>query len=440
MSNKFDGIKLDENGRLIPTAYDKIKTFENGKTPVNYIYVGLDGNDLNPGTYDKPFATFDKALSVITPGTSLLVKPGVYAGAIRAANLYATEENPIWIGGIPNEERPVLDGDKAGLSVIKGAYIIIHDLEISNIMASPTATGMQIHDAGDIADWPRTVHHFVFRNLYVHHINYQQFKFSCLNHYWLFDCEISHDGNGQSAGIDTVGGVGGGVIAYNYFHDFVGVAIQHKGNSFDTDIFGNLFVNIKAQAINAGQCTGTPYFRPMLVQDGTVYEGSDLRIYSNIFIETMGPVAFWSSTDCYFVNNTVINPTNYLLRILPSDITTLANHGFPYNNTVANNIFYYDNPREAFNVSLNNAGIQTCVIKNNLFHSTTNPGKFPDKTEIFPLFIDNITADPLFSDENYALKPNSPAASGGVKFDFVKEDYYGRPVSDNPSLGAVQLN
>lgn len=48
-------------------------------------FVATDGKDTNPGTAERPFATFAKALSVMQGGDSMNIFPGVYHQAIEAA-------------------------------------------------------------------------------------------------------------------------------------------------------------------------------------------------------------------------------------------------------------------------------------------------------------------------------------------------------------------
>ena len=43
-------------------------------------YVSTTGNDSNPGTLNKPFATLQKAADSVVAGDSVLVRTGTYAG------------------------------------------------------------------------------------------------------------------------------------------------------------------------------------------------------------------------------------------------------------------------------------------------------------------------------------------------------------------------
>ena len=113
----FDGLKFGENGRLVPSAFDKVKTFEtdkdgNVKQPATIYYVSPTGNDSNNGTsIETAFRTVVRTRLLLEPGVAVRILPGVYEGMIYLENRKGTEENPIWIGGYdPSGEgkRPLL--------------------------------------------------------------------------------------------------------------------------------------------------------------------------------------------------------------------------------------------------------------------------------------------------------------------------------------------
>src|SRR5215469_4268413 len=41
-------------------------------------YVAVDGNDKNPGTIDKPFATVQRAQKAVDPGDTVYIRGGTY--------------------------------------------------------------------------------------------------------------------------------------------------------------------------------------------------------------------------------------------------------------------------------------------------------------------------------------------------------------------------
>ena len=45
------------------------------------LYVATDGNDDNPGTAERPFATLGKGAAAARPGDTVWIKPGAYLPA-----------------------------------------------------------------------------------------------------------------------------------------------------------------------------------------------------------------------------------------------------------------------------------------------------------------------------------------------------------------------
>ena len=477
----FNGVRIDPaTGRLIPTAYNVVETFETHVSPTRWVYICTTGCDTNLGTYDAPFRTLTRAMQVVQPGTAVRIKPGDYRAPDLMGcwfkHIHGTAENPIWIGGIPGMERPVL----SEITVSRGSYVIIHDLEIHGLGDS-LKHGIHIHE-GDSRSDAESTHHFVIRNNYLHNITNSPFKVAWVYHAWYFDNEIG-DGNPmrQSGDMDHVG-VHYINVAYNYIWDGVGTGISFKGASTNCNIYGNLIINGGHMGAHMGQTTGRPYFLPAF-EPGVTTEAQNIRTFSNIFIGGIAPVAFSSSRSNYAVNNTCVLPQKYLVRILnQNDDPDWYMGGAPSEGTIANNIFYFDSlPGEHFNVSPNTP-VDTFVVENNLFFHAENPGYLPLPPEfirtcsIAPNNINNsILQDPLFADDTYiiaamaaggrdmaqrksmlakirpehlALTAGSPAVGAGTitpagnltqDLSFVTHDFFGKPFAHRRSVGAIEF-
>ncbi len=99
-------------------------------------YVSLQGNDHNPGTFDRPWRTLSKAAESVVPGNVVYVRGGVYQEAV---DFFASGTNyaPIAILAYPNET-PVIDGnnyrlptyDGGSLLEITGAYVTVSGFEV----------------------------------------------------------------------------------------------------------------------------------------------------------------------------------------------------------------------------------------------------------------------------------------------------------------------
>src|SRR5262245_53482123 len=69
-----------------------------GITTSNTYYVSTTGNDANSGLNTSPFKTFAKAVSVLKPGDTLRVMPGIYNEPLKIS-ISGMVDSPITIIG-----------------------------------------------------------------------------------------------------------------------------------------------------------------------------------------------------------------------------------------------------------------------------------------------------------------------------------------------------
>jgi hypothetical protein len=421
-AGRYGNVRIDTAGCLQSVADEKIRTFETGKTPTAFLYVSLDGNDNDPGTETQPFRTLAKAVRSATPGTAIRIFPGVYTPSenrshcLYSENMRGFAEAPLWIGGIPGHERPTLSGASSdAVHIAKGQYIVFHDFEIQNVGGN----GLNFDDGGEYND-TTAASNVVFRNIRIHGVgsggNQDCLKLSGLNNFYIFGCEISDEGgNLQGSGIDMVG-CHNGFIFNNYCHNLSANAVQTKGGSTNVKITQNLFFNCGERSINIGGSTGNTFFRPPLSQEGINYEAVNLLVSENIIIGSNAPFAFVSASRCAFANNTVVRPARFLMRILQEGNV----NGKCADNTIADNIFYYDSdiaPQwRIINISQGTMP-ETFTITGNLFYNADTPS-------LQPSFPDNVTVEnsitgknPMFVGEfDFHLQADSPAKGKGMIF------------------------
>jgi hypothetical protein len=88
-----------------PTSAYEVATIAdtNYPIPTGALYVSNAGSDTNPGSLAAPFATITKALAVTPAGGTIVVRGGVYRGALgaikRKVTIQAYPHEQVWVNG-----------------------------------------------------------------------------------------------------------------------------------------------------------------------------------------------------------------------------------------------------------------------------------------------------------------------------------------------------
>jgi hypothetical protein len=108
-----------------------------GVSSAQTYYIAPTGSDGGTGAIGDPFATFEKAETVLYAGDTLLVRGGIYTQRINMGTRDGTSGSPIVIANYPGES-PIIDGDTVtvpegyGLVDMNCAYLYISGLEVMN--------------------------------------------------------------------------------------------------------------------------------------------------------------------------------------------------------------------------------------------------------------------------------------------------------------------
>ncbi len=425
-----------------PGDCGEINTFEHGQTPLSEIHVAQGGSDTSgDGSEANPFATISRAAGEADPGTAIRVHAGAYEGGAYLADLAGTAEAPIWIGGVAGEERPVIQGGGQALHLVRPRYVIVHDLEVTG----QTANGINADDGGDYAN-NLAAHHVVFRNLLIHTVgsggNQDCLKLSGLNHFYVLDSEFHHCGGGSAGSAVDCVGCHHGLIAGNHMHSLHegGNAVQTKGGSEDIEIRANLIIDGGQRGLLMGGSTGFAYFRPPLSTDEENVEARNIRALSNIFVGGVAAVAFVGCVDCIAANNTIVNPTRWILRIL-QETTSEGDYLFApcRDGRFVNNIVYFD--RSALSTWINvgpNTQAESFQFSHNLWYAHDDPS-LSQPTNLPAAETAGIyEQDPGLGDD-HQITPGSPAAGAGAPVAEVFGDFFGNCYADPPSIGAHEV-
>jgi hypothetical protein len=424
-----------------------ITTFETGREPSVVLHVATNGDADGDGTEQEPFDSIEAAVAVAEPGTAVRVHSGQYAGDIFLSDVAGSEGAPIWIGGAPGEERPVIGGAQSSeaLHVSGARYLVLHDLEITGT----TGNGINLDDRADYSN-SEALRHVVVRNLSIHGIgtggNNDCLKISGAHDFFVLDSEFT-DCSAGGSNIDHVG-CHDGLVAGNSFVNG-GTGVQAKGGSDRIEIRGNVFRQNGGRAVNMGGATGFEFFRPPLESTGDNYEARDIRVVANVFDRASEVAAMPGCVDCLFAHNTVYRPTTRILRILQE---TTSGGGYTFlpasDGRVINNLFVYTRAEITSGGRAINVGAGTSpasfTYENNLWYASDDVDGSADvdyqgatvRGELAP-------ADPGFNDPtggDFSLAADSPALGAGVVLSDVPQDHTGRCYATPPALGAFERN
>jgi hypothetical protein len=402
----------------------EIPTFADGLTPERVVDIAA-GGDL------------ESALAAATPGTAVRLGPGSYDGGAFLSGLTGTEEAPIWVGGEPGQEKPVIQGGANALQLSNASYVILHDLEITG----QTANGLNIDDGGDATD---PAHHLIFRDLLIRNIgsggNQDCLKLSGVDDYVVLDSEFIGCSGGSA--IDQVG-CHDGLVARNLFSDLGGNGVQTKGGSARIRITRNRFMNAGERAVNLGGSTGFEFFRPALSSSEPNAEARDIQVVANFFFGGISPIAFVGCVDCLAANNTLLNPERWVARIL-QETTTEGEFEFTpaSNGRFLNNIVMYERANLSTHV---NVGADTdpdsFEFANNLWYASDAPDQSePDLPVAETDGIYGQSPNLIRAPAEVGIPAASPAAGTARALAEVTADLEGVCYEDPPSIGAREHN
>lgn len=421
-----------------------VVTFATGKTPSSQVFVAPTGDDATgTGSATQPFRSIARAVDAAVPGTAIQLAPGDYAPDTFIENLAGTSNAPIWIRGTNSTDRARISGGGQAIHFVKVHYLVVENLEVTGTAEN----GLNCDDGGEYGN-PNACGFVVFRNLYIHDIgtggNEDGLKLSGLNDYWVLDSEFARCGGGLSgSGIDHVG-CHRGLIAGCYFHEMSGNAVQCKGGSEDITITRCRIVDAGERGINIGGSTGFEFFRPPLSSTEPNVEARNIRVTASLFKGTWAPIAFVGSVDSLVANNTLVNPENWVIRILQETVTTPPYTFLPCSNSVfMNNVVYYD--LSTLNTHCNvgdDTAPESFLFTHNLWYAHNDPGS---SAPVLPTAeVSGIVGqDPLLTNvatTNYGIDVRSPACKQGLANNAATCDAAGLPYLPTPSIGAYEIS
>lgn len=382
--------------------------------------------NVGPGrTYANPAA----AAAVALPGDTILLHPATYTGPYFISNLKGHRNAWITIKGT-TKEQVIFSGGSESMHFSDAEFLHIENLTVR----AQTGNGMNIDDAGSMESPTKhvVIENCIFRDMAASGNN-DLLKLSGLDSFIIRNCHFENGATGGS-GIDMVG-CHAGTIYNNRFIQLGSNSIQAKGGSSEIEILANHFTNGGQRTLNLGGSTGAAFFRPF----GINYEARNITAAANIIEGSVTPVAFVGSRNIRFINNTIIRPERWILRILQESADTSfylssANNHFINNIVVVNNSLSTD-----VNIGPNTSP-STFKFSNNLWYHLDNANwRGPQLPVMETQGI--IQMNPQFmslANGDYRLLSISPAIGKGKPEPSVKTDRTGKLYLNPPSIGAYE--
>jgi len=417
-------------------ACGAIPSFEDGLAPRRELHVSQRGDDGGgDGSVARPFRSLGRAARAAEPGTAIRLHAGSYPGGTYLEGLRGTAGAPIWLGGMPGEPRPLIEGGGTALQLSKAAWLVVHDLELRG----QSDNGINADDGGAVAD-PLAAGPLVFRDLAIDRVggsgNQDCLKLSGIHGVLVRDASFARCGGSGSA-IDMVG-VHQALVVRNRFEDLSANAVQVKGGSSEVEIRWNHMLHAGERAVNMGGSTGLAYFRPPLDPTVENAEARRVLVLANLIEGGVTPWAFVGCVDCLAAHNTVIEPTRWLMRILQE---TASQGEFRFaparSGRVINNLFVFRRGqiRADVNVGAGTAP-ETFRFQNNLWYALDDAARSAPQLPV-PETGGVAGRDPLLRADG-SIPLGSPARGAGAPGPWVAGDLGGWCWGDPPAIGAYE--
>jgi hypothetical protein len=440
------------------------------------LYIATTGSDNAAGTISAPLKTLAKAITLVKPGGTIVMREGTYQGAVINTG-FGTADAWVTLQGAPGENI-ILQGNPRGTSVATiyfynsgcdeyapaGSVCASAYWRIKGIKIMSTQAGGADANAVKI-DMP--------------HVQIDSCNLCCsvpdvikivrtANNAAVLSCEIYADPTvvkpgSNSQGIDITGADNVRVIG-NYLHDLPDVAMYAKGNARNPIFACNLIKN------TGFGTAGTGYNAIMLGQqtdenrlvDGP-YESYDGVVVNNIISNVSGAgLAASSSYNSKFIHNTCYLVAQRIhsgmLVSTEGGIAYTPNKGIEF----VNNIFVQTAARPRVITSTDREYTKPTegplVFEKNIYYSSGaaptfvwRPKFYNDKPfaqwqaaflEIYggtDTSLNNVNPLLTLAPDDFTPQAGSPAINGATA-GYAAYDYFGRKRSEtSPSIGAIEI-
>jgi parallel beta-helix repeat protein len=418
-------------------------------------YVSTTGNDANPGTFALPFATIEKADTVVQPGDVVSVRGGTYMLTARLTiDARGTAAAPIIFRSHPGE-LAIIDGTNVTgvaemLMLYRTEWVDFRDFEVRN-SAALCITGWAVKNTRFLNN---KIHGCVRNAITIYHTNYGESQDVTISGNEVWDTvrenmppnsPFPNGGWGQAI---MVARTIRATVTDNYVHENWGEGIiignsesVYVGRNRSRDNFSCLMYIERSRYVtvdaNIVWNTNMPaFYRFDDVSHGIImaneYDSNfpnhilgNVRYTNNIIINTRYALGYvdieagGGAKNTLFANNTVYKASKQTLRLEDDDLT---------GSVVENNIFYQVNGWPlAHHVA---TGV---TFRTNAWYGGTPPANVQHAGDVL---LDPKLVNPGgYAATDYKLQTGSPCIGAGTA-NSVTTDYWGTARTSPWSIGA----
>lgn len=223
-------------------------------------FVAVSGDDLNPGTYAEPWATFSKAVTQVLPGDTVYVRGGVYQEQLDIT-VSGTQDNPIIFASYL-DERAEIDGSNLTFDSLWTGLINIneqHDITVEGFtLRNASVRCIMVSDSERIVVRDNHTEKSVFsgiqawgnKDLVIHGNEVVEANSGgegtqeCISVSHSSNFEITDNivRDGFMEGIDVKSGAHDGIVSGNRIHGLVRLGIYidgYESHTYNIDVFDN---------------------------------------------------------------------------------------------------------------------------------------------------------------------------------------------------------
>jgi len=367
-------------------------------------YIAPNGSDVSAGTSSAPWATFSKAMTVLSPGDTLFLKNGTYYQSLDIT-VSGTEVNPITIKA-QNDGKAIIDGQgnimPCRINGATGSHL--HDIVVEGIVCrNSNEDVIYIRDADRITFSRVSAYNTgdgnfmgfsLWRTTYVTLIDCAASGFS-RKPYNLLDTEYTTMRRcwGRWVSGPTYGGYTG-ISVYNSNYALiencvltkdpsavsgvkaVAIAGQYGKTANYNELYGNVFYNHNLQTV-------------LISSDQRRTEGN--KLVNNVGIDNAYGILQRADADLRVQRLTLASSqaSNYMAFSINEDLSYTKNTNFEIRGDVTNSVFL--NFTQGFNVSNNGRHLIGFTNDYNNLYNITNPyvndvKEGPNNLRIIPAF------------------------------------------------------